>query len=43
MSQSAGPNLEVNLVPYLGDGAIRTGEVDILAPGKTHINSEKIF
>lgn len=38
MSQSSGHNPEVNFVPCVGDWAIRTGEIDILAPGKTTIN-----
>lgn len=44
LSQSLGHNSELNLVPYLGDWAIRIDEVDILALDKKATTlSEKIF
>lgn len=40
LSRSVGHNSELNLVPYLGDWAIRIDEVDILAPDKRGKNFE---
>lgn len=40
MSQSQVKSLRVNLDAYLGDWAMRTGKIGILAPDKTDINFE---